>query len=487
MASDKEKIKELEETLGECQAKLSEQQELLKTLCFPPLAYAMVVNNESKTELPKETDMGPMMTIDMGNNDIREIVRPKVKVKNGDMIIISPKTSQFITMAGIPEGNMIVSVKKQLDDERCEVMYNSEPVIVKVNGHNINEGDRVIINDRFRIITGKMPAENDFNIESDMEVSWENIGGLSDAKKIMRDIIELPHKHPDIFKYYKKRIPKGVLLYGPPGCGKTLLGKAVATSVKKIHNVKERGGFKYIKGPEILNKYVGESEATIRHIFAEARAYKRKTNAPAVIFIDEAESILNRRGSGRSSDVDRTIVPMFLAEMDGLNEQSTIVILATNKENSLDPAAVRDGRIDYKVKIGRPDKVCSMEIFSIYIRELPLSNGDSVEELSKIAANDMFSEERALYRLKNNDDIIHFHMGHIINGGMIASIVNRATSFALSRDLEKGKKTGLSKDDLIKSIESSFIQNVGMAHKEELDEFMSDEGIKNAKIQKVKL
>lgn len=481
-----DRVKELQTSLEECQEVIIKQHKLLQKLTAPPLRYAIVVNPNSDIKFPEGLGMnGKTMTVSTDNGDFKEVFKHE-KAKEGDIVLINPETSQVICKAGIPEGNMIVSVKRVLSETKCEVTVASEPVIVFTGGHKINDGDQVILSDRFRIVTGVVPAEEGFDVSSDMEIGWDDIGGLTDVKSIMRDIVEMPYKHPEIFKYYNKRIPKGVLLYGPPGCGKTMIGKAVATSVKRTHNIKS-GGFIYVKGPEILSKYVGESESQIRHIFAEARRFKAKTKAPAVIFIDEAESILNCRGSGRSSDVDRTIVPMFLSEMDGMNGQSTIVILATNKENLLDPAAVREGRIDYKVRVNRPDKDTAADIFLIYLRNIPTLNGHSASDLAMMSAKELYSIERPLFRLVEGKKEHFFCMSHIASGSMIAHIVNHATTIALNRDLKQSKKSGLSREDLILSIDESYRQNAGLDHREYLDDFQKDNDIKASSVERVKL
>jgi proteasome-associated ATPase len=483
-----DKISELEKALKASNKKLVEQQMFLQKMASPPWEYAMVVNAGSQAKLPTWLSlMGKTITVATDNGTLKEIFGPDDCVKNGDMLLLSGMTSQVVSRAQSPEGGIVVSVKRMLKDRRCEIVLGTESVIVFSGGIELQEGDRAILNERFRIITGKIPVEDGFDIDSDDEISWDDIGGLDDAKKIMRDVIELPYKHPEIFKYYNKKIPKGILLYGPPGCGKTMIGKAVATSVKKIHKISEKGGFIYIKGPEILNKYVGESEAHIRRIFADARKYKVKTKAPAVIFIDEAESILNRRGSGRSSDVDRTIVPMFLAEMDGLSDSAAIVILATNKENLLDPASIREGRVDYKVKVGRPNKKHTADIFHLYIKGMPLLDGDSAMDLSEMAANELFDDERALFRIIDGKQEHFFTMAHIVSGGMIASIVGQATTYALNRDLQLSKRTGLSRKDLVASIDMSHRQNAGIQNREYLDDFIAENHINATKIEKVKL
>jgi proteasome-associated ATPase len=318
---------------------------------------------------------------------------------------------------------------------------------VVLNGRSIVEkGDRVVLDTSGSVILQNLGKDDErFRFTAETNVSWDDIGGLVEAKQQMIEVIELPHRNPELYEFYGKKPVKGVLLYGSPGCGKTMLGKATAT------------------------------EATIRQLFERARKHKAEFGYPAVIFIDEADAILGKRGTGISSDIERTIVPMFLTEMDGLEDSGAVVILATNRPDVLDPAVVRDGRIDRKIKITRPDRSGAVDIFELNLNGMPLNNGYSVKELAETGADQLFSKERVLYHVRlKGDNRMDLTLGQICNGGMIAGIVDQATSTAMHRDIETGEPQGLRKEDIIGAVDAVFCQNLGLNHTDELTDFTHD-------------
>lgn len=288
-------------------------------------------------------------------------------------------------------------------------------------------------------------------------VHWDDIGGLELAKADMIEAIELPHKEKDLYKYYGKRPVKGILLEGPPGCGKTMLGKAAARSLADIYGAENsKTGFLYIKGPEILNQYVGASEETIREIFISARRHFEEKGYPAIIFIDEAESILSVRG-GRGFNLSATIVPSFLTEMDGLEDSSAIVILATNRPDILDPAIIREGRIDRKVKVTRPDQVNGMNIILMNLKKYPISKKYDIHNLAEGMAHEVYSDERVM----GHDDK---YLRDIVNGAMLAACVDLAVASAMKRDIATGKKSGICPEDIIYAVDRIHSQNIGLSH-----------------------
>lgn len=412
-----------------------------------------------------------------------EVELPSDKeVKPGDTVKLSMQTMQIVDVAVPVYAGEISIVRRAIDDTVSEVEHNGA-VRVVLNGKlpkKPETGDRVVLDSAALLIGMNLGKEDErFSFTMDTNVSWDDIGGLADAKQQMVEAIELPFRYPDIYKHYGKKPIKGVLLYGPPGCGKTMLGKAAATALAKLHNGKTvSSGFIYVKGPEILDRFVGVAEATIRQIFQRSRKHKEQHGYPAVIFIDEADAILGKRGMGISSDIERTIVPQFLAEMDGLEETGAIVLLATNRADILDPAVTRDGRVDRKVKITRPDMNGSRDIFSIYLKKVPLYNGYTRDELADVAALELFSEKRVLYSVQLNGnhkgESKSFTLGNLTSGAMVAGIVDQATSIALHRDIKSGKPQGMSKDDLVKAVDCVFGQNFDLDHTDELKEFIYD-------------
>jgi proteasome ATPase len=304
---------------------------------------------------------------------------------------------------------------------------------------DLKQGDEVLLHPKtFQIVEhlGKPPLEvSRFAPENVPDVKWDDIGGLQDAKADLIEAIELPHKNRELFEFYGRKQIKGILLSGPPGCGKTMLGKAAATSLATIYGKeKSRTGFLYVKGPEILNQYVGQTEQTIRDIFDDARRHKEEHGYPAIIFLDEADAILATRGT-RNVGIGNTIVPMFLTEMDGLEESSAVVIIATNRPDVLDPAIVRDGRIDRKVSVTRPCEKSAAEILRLNLKRVPVRNGVAIEEMANETISLIFSSD---CRVKSG-----LFLRDIVNGAMLANCVNLAVSSAIQRDLSVGKvKTG---------------------------------------------
>lgn len=291
-------------------------------------------------------------------------------------------------------------------------------------------------------------------------VTWDDIAGLENAKRDLVEAIEMPHRYKALYKHYKKRPVKGVLLSGDPGCGKTMLGKAAANSLAAIYGAESaKTGFLYIKGPEILNQYVGQTEQTIREIFIDAGRHHAVHGYPAVIFIDEADAILATRGS-RSIGIGNTIVPAFLTEMDGLEDSHAVVILATNRPDVLDPAIIREGRIDRKVHVTRPDLPTAIRIATLNLQNYPIAKGFDVVDMATGLATEIFSEARTV----GNDRMLR----EIVNGAMIAAAADLAVAQAMHRDiaankLEKGF-SGVSGEDIIEAVNRIQAQNHGLNH-----------------------
>src|SRR6476619_2657499 len=353
--------------------------------------------------------------------------------------------------------NEAVMVKEILDDDRILVVAHADEERVcrradSLEGHLVRVGDALMLDPRSGFVYERIPKAEvqDLVLEEVPDIAYEDIGGLSGQIEQIRDAVELPYLHPELFKEHQLRPPKGVLLYGPPGCGKTLIAKAVAASLAK--KVAERTGveleksyFLNIKGPELLNKYVGETERHIRVIFQRARE-KASDGTPVVVFFDEMDSLFRTRGSGVSSDVETTIVPQLLSEIDGVERlENVIVIGASNREDMIDPAILRPGRLDVKIKIERPDAEASRDIFSKYLpADLPLhepdlaENGGSpqatVEAMIQATVERMYSEiedNRFLEVTYANGDKEVLYFKDFNSGAMIQNIVDRAKKMAI--------------------------------------------------------
>lgn len=303
------------------------------------------------------------------------------------------------------------------------------------------------------------------SLESVTVLPWASIGGQEEAVQAIRDTIELPLLHADLFKKLDHHVPKGFLLYGPPGCGKTLLGKATAYNLRQ--QLRDRTGvdhpefFLHVKGPELLNMWVGESERQVRDLFAQCRE-RAADGALAFLFIDEAESLLGTRRAGRFHSMSSTIVPMFCTEMDGLDPlQNVVVILASNRADLIDPAILRPGRIDRKIRVRRPDESGARRIYEIYLREtLPLAEprAELVDAVVKAqfthnAANEFLE---VIYRSGRRDVL---HRGELASGAIIAAVVERAKGLAIKRAIETKEEPILTRPDLLGALEQEYKEN----------------------------
>lgn len=403
------------------------------------------------------------------------------EIRRGDTVALALQTMQIVAkLAGFEQLGEI-SVVRDVNNDLIEVEVGGSTRLASFDKEKmeIKKGDRVLLDSSNSVVIKNLGREtNRFALATQQSITWNDIGGLEEAKAEMVEAIELPHRHPEIYEYYGKKPLRGLMLYGPPGCGKTLLGKAAASAIAEIYKDDEApdaNAFMYIKGPEILDKYVGVAEQTIRSIFSRARMFKEKHGHPCVVFIDEADSILSKRGSGVSSDMEKTIVPMFLSEMDGLDDNAALIILATNRPDTLDPAVLRDGRIDRKIGIPRPDAHTAEEIFKVHLKNIPFGDKLVADEIAQFATATMYGEDAALYHINKKDGSIdQFTLGHITNGAMIAGIVDQATSFAMHRDIQThADPTGVTREDVHRAVCYVTKQNRELEFKDDVKEFVT--------------
>jgi proteasome-associated ATPase len=405
MASDRELLLEAKQTIKE----LTDEMERLSQAALP---FGIIVAHSDKKQ------------VIAGSGGL--LVVPESKYKVGETVLLAPMTQQPFAKADYPPIGPIVEIQA-VHDLGAEIAAHGEPVLVATGKHKVKQGDKVLLDPSGSVIIAVVENNKPAYVPVVETVTWDDVGGQEEAKRLLIEAVELPRKHPKIYAHYSKAPTKGILLKGPPGCGKTMLAKAVATSIGA------GSGFIAVKGPEILDPYVGVAEANVRSLFRKAEMHKATTGADAVIFIDEAEAILARRG-GHHSYMEKTIVPMFLTEMDGLERSSAIVILSTNRDDLLDPAIVRDGRIDYKVEVRRPNITEAADIMTIHIGKKPV-HGASKHDIVTKAVSHLYACPKLPH-----------------SGALIAGVVEKAAAHAIRRDLERGKPTGLTHEDFAHAV-----------------------------------
>ena len=344
---------------------------------------------------------------------------------------------------------------------------NTETIVLShanLDSSSLKENEEVFLDSNQRVILGKLPKrESQTLIEDDFEkVEWSQVGGQEKVKEEIRKVLEYPLLHEKILQEMEYQVPKGFLFYGPPGCGKTLVGKAILTEVisklSEQENSELQGRFIHVKGPEILNMWLGESERKIREIFKKARDYKEKGQVP-FIFIDEAESILGTRQAWRGSNISNTVVPMFCAEMDGIQSlRDTVVILATNRPDLIDPAIVRPGRIDRKIKVRRPDREECKQILRVYLKDgLPREHKD-FNQMAEPFLDQLFKrnpEQEVLVLTLRSGGNRKMYWSDFISGAAIEGIMKRSKESAIERSI-KGETLCITVDDLITALETEF-------------------------------
>jgi proteasome-associated ATPase len=487
-------------TLREAREQIIGLKEEVDRLSAPPNGYAIYLG-PAADELVDVTFNGRKMRVAMSPEIDRTTLRPGQEViLNESMNVVVAGTyddqGEIVIFQEVLEDGLRAIVSGRSDEER--VIHLAAPL----RDVPLRSGDSLLADMKAGYAFERIAKSEveDLVLEEVPDINYEDIGGLGDQINTIKDAVELPFLYPELFKEYELKPPKGILLYGPPGCGKTLIAKAVANSLAKkvseISGVGEgRSYFLNIKGPELLNKFVGETERQIRIIFQRARE-KASEGTPVIVFFDEMDSLFRTRGSGVSSDVENTIVPQLLSEIDGVESlENVIVIGASNREDMIDPAILRPGRLDVKIKIERPDAQAAIDIFAKYLTtELPLSQVDLaehgndpqatatgmiqrvVEEMYATTPNNEFLE---VTYANGDKEVLYFK--DFSSGAMIENIVSRAKKAAIKSFLTVGEK-GITIEHLLQACLDEFHENEDLPNTTNPDDWSRISGKKGDRI-----
>ena len=477
-------------TLREAREHIANLRDEVEKLTQPPSAYGVVVG---------KNDDG---TIDVQTNGrkMRVSLHPEIDhegLERGAEVVLNE--SYNVVLARQPEiVGEVVTIKELMDDGvRAVVVGRADEERVceladVLRGMHLRSGDTVRLDNRTGMLLEKLPRPEveDLLLEEVPDISYEDIGGLDDQIEQIADAVELPFLYQDLFAEHRLPAPKGILLYGPPGCGKTLIAKAVANSLAKkvaakTGDEKGRSYFINIKGPELLNKYVGETERQIRLVFQRARE-KSEEGWPVIVFFDEMDSMFRTRGSGISSDMESTIVPQLLAEIDGVEGlRNVIVIGATNREDLIDPAILRPGRLDVKIKIERPNGEAAKQIFGQYLTdELPIAEGEQITDMIEATVTEMYRDDednRFLEVTYQNGDKEILYYKDFSSGAMIENIVRRAKKLAIKRVIGGGPR-GIRTQDLLDSIRQEYKEHEDLPNTTNPDDWAKISGKKGERI-----
>lgn len=489
----------LAQTLRDARDQIVALKEEVDRLAQPPAGFGTFLQRNDDDSVDVFT----------GGRKLRVHVSPNVDLdalQRGQEVMLNEALNVVAAFAFEQVGEVVMLKEVLADGERVLVIANAdEERVVRIGepllAEKLRAGDSLLLDARAGYVYEKVPKSEveELVLEEVPDIHYEDIGGLSAQIDQITDAVELPYLYPDMFKEHQLKPPKGVLLYGPPGCGKTLIAKAVANSLaKKVAEKTGQEGKSYflnIKGPELLNKYVGETERHIRLVFQRARE-KASEGTPVIVFFDEMDSLFRTRGSGVSSDVENTIVPQLLSEIDGVELlENVLVIGASNREDMIDPAILRPGRLDVKIKIERPDAEAARDIFSKYlVTSLPLHAEDLAEfggdraacvaAMIRATVERMYTEteeNRFLEVTYANGDKEVLYFKDFNSGAMIQNIVDRAKKMAI-KDLLDHQQKGLRVQHLLQACVDEFKENEDLPNTTNPDDWARISGKKGERI-----
>jgi len=477
-------------------------REEVEKLSAPPSSYGIFSSwNEDGTA-----------NVYVGGRKLKVNLHPSIEPKmlqKGQELILN-EALNAVAVSGFDVQGEVVRLKDLLDEGRAIISLRADEERVAelagpLKSEKLSTGDHLLYDPRSGSLLEKLPKAEveDLVLEEVPNVTYDDVGGLDHQIEMIKDAVELPYLYSDYFREHKLEPPKGVLLYGPPGCGKTLIAKAVANCLAQRLSEKTgremRSYFLNVKGPELLNKYVGETERKIREIFQRAKE-KASEGFPVVIFFDEMDALFRTRGSGISSDVESTIVPQFLAELDGVEGlQNVIVIGASNRQDLIDPAVLRPGRFDVKIKIDRPDKEAAKDIFSKYLipdlpfaeKELQAFRGNRqalVRRLIEVSVERMYStsdDYRFLEVTYQSGEKETLYLKDFVSGAMIASVCTRAKKYAVKRMIQTGEK-GITSADILQAVNEEFKENEDLPNTTNPDDWNKIAGRRSERIVHVR-
>jgi proteasome-associated ATPase len=465
-----------EEMIGEARQMIEKLEEVVKKVTSPANRIGTYLNNPARDTAH----------IVVGGADYYCNVDPRIslaKLKKGTRVLVN-EAFVIVGDLGFETAGPVTKITEVIGDDRLRVgsEHGLQSLVLQRSAAlmkaSLKAGDEVRVDPNYRIALEVLshPQSREHYLDDVPELPWSKVGGQDEALEAIKDAIELPLIHPELFEKFHHATPKGFLLYGPPGCGKTLIGKATAYNLTK--QLRDRSGedmreyFMHVKGPEILNMWVGESERIVREIFATAREKRREGFLP-FLFIDEAESILGTRRASRYSNILSTLVPMFCSEMDGIDSlHDVVIILASNRADLIDPAILRPGRIDRKIKVNRPNREGARDIYRIYLTDDLPYDGALAKEAGNIGAAidrliDLVLEVQFARREENKFLEITLRSGRketlyrsdLLSGAIIASIVERAKGMAIKRSIATQIDQGISETDLQQSFVAEFNEN----------------------------
>jgi proteasome-associated ATPase len=492
----------LTEALQEAKARIEAMRAEVEKLTAPPCTYGIYSSaNEDHT-----------VNVYVGGRKLKVNIHPSIQTKGmrkGQEVILN-EALNVIEVREFDLQGEVVRLKDNLDERRAIVTLRTDEERVAELGEpllsqRLSVGDHLLYDPRSGYLLEKLPKSEveELVLEEVPDIKYSDIGGLRDQIEQIQDAVELPFLHADLFQEHKLRAPKGVLLYGPPGCGKTLIAKAVANSIaQKLGHLTGkdiRSFFLHVKGPELLNKYVGESERQVREVFKKAKE-KADDGNPVIVFFDEMDALFRTRGSGISSDIESTIVPQFLSEIDGVERLNNVIVIgASNRQDLIDPAVLRPGRLDVKIKIDRPDKNAAKDIFSKYMtpdlpwhqEELDRDAGDTAkvaERLIGLTVESMYAlseENQYLEVTYGNGDKETFYLKDFSSGALIEGIVSRAKKYAIKRLLATGER-GIKASDLLRAVRDEFKEHEDLPNTTNPDDWAKIAGKKADKIVHVR-